>query len=135
MNALLKFITEKIILGLVENIELDGLGNVTAKVDSGNDLYNVIHGENISYKPNGTVTFTTIGGQTIEKRLNGRITVNVGACTTEERPVILFDIKIKGKNYKDIPFSVGNRRDNEEKVLLGVDFLSILDCLIDPEEN
>ena len=135
MNTFLQFITERVILGLVEPIELEGLGSIPAKVDSGNDLYNVLHGENISNKSNGTVTFTTVNGQTIEKRLLDRITVNIGAGMSEERPCVSFNIKVKGKIYKDVPFSIGNRKDNTEKVLLGIKFLDLMDCLIDPQKD
>jgi hypothetical protein len=135
MHTLLKLIVERVILGLVETIDIDGVGPVIAKVDSGNELYNVLHGSNISTKPNGTVTFTTVGGQNIEKRVMDRVTINLGDSNTEDRPVVQFNIKFNGKEYKDIPFSIGNRSENTEKVLLGVDFLSILDCLVDPTKK
>ena len=32
------------IVGLIERISIDGLGEVDAKIDSGNGAYNVLHG-------------------------------------------------------------------------------------------
>ena len=60
------------------------------------------------------------------------ITINVGAGHTEERPVVNFDLKIGNKEYKDIPFSVGNRTSNLFKILVSKDFIEKeLDALID----
>ena len=134
MKSILALITEKVVLGLIETIELEGIGAVKAKVDSGNELYNVLDGQNISFKQNGTVTFNTFG-KNIEKRVKDRVTINVGAGNSEERPVVQFNVRLKGKVYKDIPFSIGNRGNNDEKVLLGVNFLEIINCLIDPTED
>lgn len=134
MQSLLKLIAEQIILGIIEDIQILGLGEISAKVDSGNTSHNVIHGSNINHKSNGTITFDT-AGKTIEKRVQDRITVNVGANMTEERPVVLFDVIVRGKEYKDIPFSIGNRKSNTEKILLGVDFLNLIGALIDPSST
>ena len=64
------------------------------------------------------------------------ITINVGAGNTEERPVVNFDLKIGNKEYKDIPFSVGNRSTNLFKILVSKDFIEKeLDALIDVSQE
>jgi hypothetical protein len=113
-----------------EDIEIIGVGTYKAKVDSGNDGYCVLHGSNIKYKGE-EVTFKTDKGKTITKPFIDKISVNVGAATHEDRPVVEFDIKIKGEIYKKVKFSIGNRKENDEKVLLGLKFLKPINAVIE----
>lgn len=126
-----QYFLEKNVLGLEEIIHLAGLGKFQAKLDSGNGAYNVLHGDNI--KLNGkTVTFTTMNDKTIEKPIQDTITINVGAGNTEDRPVVMFNVKIGGMVFPNVPFSIGNRTDNIHKVLIGKTFIQKeLDALID----
>lgn len=123
---------EKNILGLEENIYLDGVGLIKAKLDTGNGAYNVLHGEDIE-TDGKIVRFTTMNGYRIEKPLKTTVTINVGTGTElQERPVCLFDCKIGGRAFPNIPFSIGNRADNTHKVLIGKLFIQKeLDALID----
>lgn len=125
------FIFEKSILGLIENIRIDGIGDISAKLDTGNGAYNVLHGEDIDM--NGEdVTFTTVDGITLHKPIQDTITINVGAGNTEERPVVLFNVVIGGKQFPNVPFSIGNRADNDHKVLISKTFIqNDLNALID----
>jgi len=112
-----------------EKIEIKGVGTYMCKVDSGNDAYCVIHGENIQI--NGDmVTFSCEDGTQIQKPLVDKITINVGAGVEEHRPIVEFDVKLKGKVYKSVKFSIGNRKENEEKVLLGLKFLEPIKAII-----
>ena len=131
MRSFLRFFIEKTILGLEELIWLDGVGKILAKLDTGNGAYNVLHGENI--KMRGTdVEFTTINGKSLTKPIEDTITINVGAGTKEDRPVVLFNVKIGNSVFPNIPFSIGNRADNIHKVLIGKDFIgNNLNALID----
>lgn len=126
-----QYFYEKTVLGLEEDIILDGLGKIRAKLDTGNGAFNVLHGENI--KSDGKkVRFTTINGKPMEKPLQDTITINVGAGNSEHRPVVLFNVKIGGQVFPNVPFSIGNRADNNHKVLIGKQFIQKdLDALID----
>jgi hypothetical protein len=123
---------EKTIIGLIENIELAGIGKLDAKIDSGNGAYNVLHGEDIVRQGN-KVTFTTVNNKRIIKDVENIITINVGAGNIEERPVVRFRMKFGGKEFDNVPFSIGDRSTNELKVLIGKDFIAQLDALIDIE--
>jgi hypothetical protein len=112
-----------------EKIQIKDVGDYICKVDSGNDAYCVLHGENIQINGD-VVSFSTIDGKTIQKSLIDKITINVGAGVEEHRPIVEFDIKLKGKVYKSVKFSIGNRKENEEKVLLGLKFLEPIKALI-----
>ncbi len=125
------YFVEKNVLGLEEVIDLEGLGKLQAKLDSGNGAYNVLHGENIKLDGK-TVRFTTMNGTSLEKPIQDTITINVGAGNTEDRPVVLFNVKIGGQVFPNVPFSIGNRADNIHKVLIGKTFIQKeLDALID----
>jgi hypothetical protein len=131
MISFKQFFVEKNILGLEENIYLDGIGLIKAKLDTGNGAYNVLHGEDIE-TDGQIVRFTTMNGYRIEKPVKTTVTINVGAGNKEERPVCLFDCKIGGRSFPNIPFSVGNRADNNHKVLIGKTFISDqLNALVD----
>jgi hypothetical protein len=112
-----------------EEIEIHDVGIYLAKVDTGNDAWCVLHGEDI--KVDGDmVSFKTDKGESIQKPLVDKIIVNVGAGTEESRPIIEFDITLKGKKYNKVKFSIGDRKDNDEKVLLGLKFLNDINATV-----
>lgn len=131
MKSFKEYVCEKAVLGLVENIVLDGIGKVSAKLDTGNGAFNVLHGTDIE-SDGKLVRFNTDKAFNIEKPLEDTITINVGAGNKEERPVVLFDVQIGGRKFPNVPFSIGNRSDNIHKVLIGKTFIqNHLDALID----
>ena len=131
MKRFKQFFAEKTVLGLIEFFNVDGVGKIPAKLDSGNGAYNVLHGDDIQVQGN-KVFFRTANGKTLLKDKKGEITINVGAGNSEHRPIVHFDFKIGSKEFKDIPFSIGNRSTNLYKILVGKDFIEKeLDALID----
>ena len=126
-----QFFTEKYVVGLVEPIYIDGLGIVEAKIDSGNGGYNVIHGEEIQ-EQGSKVTFKTISNRRLMKPIVDRVKINVGAGHQEDRPVIELDVKMGDREFRNVKFSVGNRTNNDHKVLICKGFIEgDLDALID----
>ena len=121
---------EKTVIGLVEDIEIAGIGKVSAKVDSGNGYASALDAQDIDRQGN-KVTFTTIGGKRLIKDVIEVVNINVGAGHIEERPVVLFRIKFGGVEFDNIPFSLANRSNNDHKVLIGREFIKQLDALID----
>ena len=135
MKKFNQFFAEKAVLGLIEFFDVDGVGKIPSKLDSGNGAYNVIHGEDIQIQGN-KVLFKTVNNKHLMKDKVDDITINVGAGNTEQRPVVNFDLKIGNKEYKDIPFSVGNRSTNLFKILVSKDFIEKeLDALIDVSQE
>lgn len=135
MKTFKQFFYEKSVLGLEEVIYVDGVGKMKAKLDTGNGAYNVLHGTKI--KKNGDmVQFQTENGTIIQKPLKDSVTINIGAGNIEDRPVVLFDMKIGNKVFHDVPFSIGDRTENTHKVLIGKPFIKKeLDALIDVGER
>ena len=135
MKKFKQFFAEKAVLGLIEFFDVDGIGKIPSKLDSGNGAFNVIHGEDIQVQGN-KVMFKTVNNKHLMKDKVDDITINVGAGNTEDRPVVNFDLKIGNKEYKNIPFSVGNRSSNLFKILVSKDFIEKeLDALIDVSQE
>ncbi len=135
MKKFKQFFLEKAVLGLIEFFDVDGIGKIPSKLDSGNGAYNVIHGEDIQVQGN-KVMFKTVNNKHLMKDKVDDITINVGAGNTEDRPVVNFDLKIGNKEFKNIPFSVGNRTSNLFKILVSKDFIEKeLDALIDVSQE
>jgi len=130
-----QFFIEKQVLGLIEFFDVDGIGKIPSKLDSGNGAFNVIHGEDIQLQGN-KVHFKTVNNQRLMKDKVDEIVINVGAGNTEKRNVVNFDLKIGNKEFRDIPFSVGNRSSNLFKILVSKDFIEEhLDALIDVSQE
>ena len=131
MKKFKQYFEEKTVLGLIEFFHIDGVGKVAAKLDSGNGAFNVLHGEDIQLQGN-KVFFRTVNGRTLLKDKKDTITINVGAGNVEERPVVEFDMKVGDKEFKGVPFSIGNRSSNIFKILVGKEFIEQeLGALID----
>ena len=103
MKKFKQFFTEKQVLGLIEFFDVDGVGKIPSKLDSGNGAFNVIHGEDIQVQGN-KVHFKTVNIQRLMKEKVYEIVINVGAGNTETRPVVNFDHKLGNKEFQDIPF-------------------------------
>ena len=133
-----KFFESNKPLGLIETITFKELGPIEAKIDSGNGAYNVLHGINLqysgledNYEGRSHVTFETVDGKTIKKRVVEFIDINIGSGNIEERPVVEFDIEIGNKTYPNTKFSIGDREENEYKILVGKEFIEHLGGIID----
>lgn len=123
------FESKKHVFSEKEKVHIKGVGSYIAKVDSGNDAYCVLNGDNISFEGD-MVSFDTDNGKRLTKPLIDRIKINVGAGVEEERPIVEFDIKLKGVTYSKVKFTIGDRKTNDEKVLLGLKFLKPLKAVI-----
>ena len=135
MKKFKQFFIEKQVFGLIEFFDLDGVGKIPAKLDSGNGAYNVLHGEDIQIQGN-KVFFRTENGKTLLKDMNGQITINVGAGKMETRPVVEFDFTIGDKQFTSIPFTLSDRSTNLYKILVSKEFIEDeLDALIDVSQE
>lgn len=122
------------IIGLVEPIKIKDIGDVDAKVDSGNGAYNVLHG--VKFETRGkNIIFSTVNDRRVKKQVVDTVVIHIGSGNKEDRPVVLFDIIFDGKKYTDVPFSLADRTENEYPVLIGKDFISKIDKLIDVDKE
>jgi hypothetical protein len=93
-----------------------------AKTDTGNSAHNVLHGI-VKAKKSGKVTFETIDNKIITLPYEDEIKIHIGSGNKEDRPVVKFNISINGKKYSNVPFSIADRSENDQKVLLGERFI------------
>ena len=135
MKKFKQFFIEKQLFGLIEFFDIDGVGKVPAKLNSGNGAYNVLHGEDIQIQGD-KVFFRTVNNKTLLKDKKGEITINVGAGNTEDRPIVEFDFTIGEQEFTGIPFTLSDRATNLYKILVGKDFIvDQLDGIIDPDRE
>jgi len=134
-------IVEQMEIGVTEEVDLYFCGkntpvleNLTAKVDSGNDGLNVLSGIVISQDDNW-VEFKTIDNKVLKMKKHGDIIIHVGAGNKEYRPIVCFDMIIGDKKFKNVQFSIGDRTENDEPILICKDFISSIDCLINVNKN
>ena len=130
-----KVLLERLVIGLEEPVLVKGLGELQAKIDSGNGGYNVIHGTDF-HQQGDVLMFTTHDSFGHEKKISAKIIddieVNMGGGNIEKRPVIELDIKFAGEDYKKIPFSVSDRSSNTHPILVSKGFVeNELEALID----
>jgi hypothetical protein len=130
MKKFRQYFLETVTIGLTEYIEIDGIGRVKAKIDSGNQGYNVLHGTNITEIDENKVKFQTVGDKTVSFEKRGDIQIYAGK-SDETRPVIYLNIKMGNQFYQDVPFSITDRSENDEPVLIGEPFLKKIHALID----
>lgn len=112
------------ILGLFEGITIQHIGTVKAKVDTGNSAHNVLHAVNIKEK-GGKVEFDTTNNKHLSLPVVDHITIHIGSGNNEERPVVKLDCSIGTEQFNGVPFSLGDRTENDTPVLLGVDFIKL----------
>lgn len=134
-SQLYRLTLEKMVVGLEEPILIKGVGEILAKIDSGNAGYNVIHGEDLTVQGD-ILTFKTQNkdgkDRRVSKKIKEKLNVNIGGGHVQERPVVELDVQIGGQEYKKILFSVTDRSSNDNKVLISADFVGKeLDALID----
>ena len=142
-NKIHRLTLERMVIGLEEPILIKGVGELLAKIDSGNGGYNVIHGEDFVVQGD-ILNFKTVNKDGDERRVSKKIKetlrVNIGGGHIQERPVVELNVKFGGEDYKKVPFSVTNRSDNEHKVLISKDFVgkeleALIDVTLDTAKN
>ena len=125
---------ERPILGVTEIIDIKGIGEVEAKIDSGNEAYNVLLG--IDIKSHGhEVTFTTVNDKRLTLPITGSVDINIGSGNIESRPTVELDFTIQGKHYTGVTFSLANRAENDQPVLIGEPFVKKINALIDVKQG
>ena len=137
MKKFNQFFLEKQVLGLVEFFDVDGIGKIPSKLDSGNGAFNVIHGDKDSIQLQGNkVLFKTVNNKHLIKDKIDEIVINTGGGVMDTRNVVEFNFKIGNKEFRNIPFSIGDRSSNLYKILVSKDFIEEhLDALIDVSQE
>ena len=106
-SKLYRLTLEKMVIGVEEPILIKGIGEMLAKIVSGNSGYNVIHGEDFIIQGD-IITFKTFDKNGTERRVSKKIketlNVNIGGGHIQERPVVELNVKFAGDDYKKSSF-------------------------------
>ena len=123
--------------GWLETIELEDIGKVRAKLDTGNgakacslhaeDIQ--VKGKNISWKYNGKVYTKPIHGESKVFR------ANAGDEPSEIRKTVLLDMTFNGFTYKDIEFGLDQRPRSGSDVLLNRDMIRQFHASVNPSRT
>ena len=130
MRTFKDYTTNRPVLGVIETIVIEDVGKVLAKIDSGNEAHNVLHGVEIQDRGD-SITFNTVNDKQLTLRKTGEIDINIGSGNIEKRPTVSLNFKMKNQLYHDITFSIADRADNEQQVLIGEPFIRKINALID----
>ena len=118
--------------GYYETVSVEPFGNLTAKFDTGNYKYPVIHAENMIVK-NKNVTFD-LNGITHTTKLLGKY-VSVTGGGDDEREIIKLDFVFLGTLYKDIEFGLDDRSKMGTEVLLNRNIMSTMNVIVNPQRK
>ena len=111
-------------IGDVEEIEIVGIGRMDARIDTGNEAYNVLHVDFAQYTDDDKdmVEFSTNG----EKKtlpVEELVDINIGGGNMDKRMVVKMDIILGSKKINNVKFSLSDRESNDYPVLIGKKFL------------
>jgi len=118
--------------GWEEVVELGHFGSVTAKFDTGNYKYPVMHAEDIKIT-GGKVTFNN-GHKTITTKIKGKY-ISVTGGGEDERLLIEDDFSFAGKKYGTVEFGLDDRSRMGTDVLLNRKLMSRLNVIVNPQRK
>jgi len=109
--------------GFIETINIDGIGDVDAKFDTGNGSYCVIHADKWEIKDD-FITWTN-NGKEYEHKVESVKKFKRGGVRNEEeeRAVILMNVTFNNDTFENIKFAISNRKGMTTPVLLNRAFL------------
>lgn len=123
------------VVGRREMVDIEGIGSIEAKFDTGNMVVNSLHAD--FYDIKGDTVIWKIGNKTYKNKVVDNVTVLQGAIAAvrEQRPIIELDIDFLGKKYPKRRFTLDNRSNKGTKVLIGVPFMKEYHIIVDPAKK
>ncbi len=122
-------------IGAIEEVEIDGIGSMDARIDTGNESYNSLHADSHDYdEDSGMVEFKTMGKE-LKLPVVSSVRIHIGSGRQEERPVVKMDMIMGGKRYKNVRFSLSDREENEHPLLIGMKFLDKYNFTVNVSKN
>lgn len=121
--------------GYIERIKIEELGDVSAKMDTGNGSSCVIHADKWEIKNNKIKWWHN--NKEYEHEEKGIKKVKVGGSFNEykERPVIYLNVEFNGKKYKDVEFTLSNRTGMSTIALMNRKFIKLANLMINPAKR
>lgn len=117
--------------GYLETININGIGEVVAKMDTGNGSFCSIHAD--TYEVNGDTVKWKLGDIEFETPYIGKC--NIRNRGDEERVKTRLNISFNGKMYENIPFAIARRNSSYAEVLLNRIFINTINAVVDPSRS
>jgi hypothetical protein len=119
-------------VGYIEMVTIEPFGQLTAKLDTGNYRYPVLHAD--KYKIDGkNITFTSFG-KTIKTKLIGDY-VSKTMVGEDERPLVKLNYEFAGKKYGEITFGLDERDGLTTDVLLNRRLMNKMNVMVNPNRK
>ena len=118
--------------GWEEVVNVKPFGEISAKFDTGNYKFSVLHAEDIEISGK-KITFTH-GGKTITTKLVGEY-VSVTGGGEDERPVVELEFEFSGTNYGKVQFGLDDRDRMGTDVLMNRKMMRILNVIVNPQRK
>ena len=118
--------------GWEEVVTVKPFGDLTAKFDTGNAIYPVLHSEDIEVKGK-KITFTH-GEKTITTKLIGDY-VSKTMAGSEKRYLVDLEFEFVGSSYGKITFGLDNRDHFNTDVLLNRKTMRMLNVMVNPQRK
>lgn len=119
-------------VGYIEMVTIEPFGQLTAKLDTGNYKYPVLHAD--KYKIEGrNITFTSFG-KTIKAKLVGSY-VSKTMVGEDERPLVELDYEFAGKKYGKVTFGLDKRHGLTTDVLLNRKLMHRMNVMVNPRRK
>lgn len=142
IGELIKHVSDKknwksnfIEVGYIEYIDIEGVGKLKSKLDTGNGALNVLHASEIVHNPNTNKVSFVYDGKKYTKDFVSMKKVHVDNSISRHRHVVLFDIVFGGMTYKDVPFSLDDRSNRSTPVLLSRQFIKDHNFMVNPSKK
>ena len=125
-------------VGWLETVDIDGMGKIRAKLDTGNGAKACsMHAEDIEKK--GKSISWTYNGKRYTKPQHGVSRVfranAEGDEPSETRPTILLDMTFNGFTYKDIEFGLDQRPRSGSDILLNREVIKMFNASVNPNRR
>lgn len=120
--------------GFLEIIEIEGFGELVAKLDTGNGATCAIHSENIEINKDKKTVSWKSGDKEFTKPYVRKIIVRKGGVGGIEakRITVLMELRFNGSVYKDVEFALDDRSGKTSPVLLNRQFMSVANIIVNP---
>ena len=122
-------------IGVVETMEVDGLGELIARFDTGNSAKSSsLDAQDIKIN-DGRVTWSTNGKSmsgSIVKEIRMKNNHDADIKLEERRPVVLLNVTFEGVTYKDVLFNLNDRSNKTTPILINKDFMIRSGSVINP---
>ncbi len=123
-------------IGKLESIEVDGIGKVVAKFDTGNgSISPSIHATDIEVK--GKQVSWKHHGKTMKSKILRTVEVQKGGLQdySEDRYAINLTFHFNGVEYADYEFLLDNRGDRSGAILMNRKFMQQINVMVNPSRN